>query len=169
MNWRGKNRSRASTAPSRGKPWYEVLAARTRIAKVNPWTAKYMNEVHEDDGNTARAISETTETLVLGRACMCTARYETPMNSVIAIPPMKSRVRAAFLPGGGRNALTPLEIASTPVNAAAPDANARRTTNTPTAPAPVATGSGTWTWAHVPVAHLPTPVPINASIAATKA
>src|SRR6266511_3429191 len=102
-----------------------------------------MKDVHDDEGNTARAISDTTETVVLGRACMCTARYETPMNSVIAIPPMISRVRAAFLPGGGRNALTPFEIASTPVSAAAPDANARRTTNTPTAPAPAAMGCGT--------------------------
>src|SRR6266540_4847721 len=126
-----------------------------------------MNDVHEEDGNTARAISDRTETLALGRACMCTARYETPMKSVTAIAPMIRSVRAAFLPGGGRNALTPFEIASTPVSAAAPEANARRMTNTPTAPAPAARGSGTCACVHVPTAHLPTPVPISASIART--
>src|SRR6266571_58436 len=99
-----------------------------------------MNDVHEDDGKTARAISDTTETVALGRACMYTTRNETPMNSEIAIAPMTSSVRAAFLPGGGRNALTPFEIASTPVRAAAPDAKARSTTNSPTAPTPAASG-----------------------------
>src|SRR2546430_14985494 len=101
-----------------------------------------MNDVHDEAGKTVRAISETTDTLALGRACMCTARYETPMKSVIAIAPMITRVRAAFFPGGGRKALTPFEIASTPVRAAAPDAKARRTTKTPTAPAPAASGCG---------------------------
>src|SRR5437763_9963451 len=128
-----------------------------------------MNDVHEDDGKTARAISDTTETVELGRACRCTARYEAPMKSVIAIAPMISKVRAAFLPAGARKALTPFEMASTPVSAAAPEAKARSTTNTPTAPAPAATGCGTCAVPQAPVAHLPTPVPIIASIAATKA
>src|SRR6266516_6403133 len=102
-----------------------------------------MNDVHEDVGNVALAISEMTETVPLGRACMWTARKDTPMKSEIAIPPMTSNVLAAFLPCGGRNALTPFEIASTPVRAAAPDEKARRTTKTPTAPAPAVSGSGT--------------------------
>src|SRR5690242_5872236 len=41
-NWRGKNRSRASSAARRGKPWNDVLAARTRIAKVVTWTTQNM-------------------------------------------------------------------------------------------------------------------------------
>src|SRR5215831_3037676 len=102
-----------------------------------------MNDVQDDVGKTARAISETTETELLGAACMCTVSHETLTNSVTAIPAMIRSVRAAFFPAGSRNALTPLETASTPVNAAEPDAKARRMTKTPTAPAPVAIGSGT--------------------------
>ena len=34
-NWRGRKRSRARIEESRGKSWYEVFAARTRIAAVN--------------------------------------------------------------------------------------------------------------------------------------
>src|SRR5512133_344511 len=128
-----------------------------------------MQDAQEPLGNVARAISDTTDTVLLGRAFMCTARKETPMKSVIAIAPMIRSVRAAFLPAGGRKALTPFEIDSTPVSAAAPDANARRRTNTPTVPAPAAIGSGTCACPHVPSAHFPTPVPIIASIAATNA
>ena len=35
MNCRGTNPSRASSAASRGKPWYDVFAASTRMASVN--------------------------------------------------------------------------------------------------------------------------------------
>src|SRR2546423_13484918 len=128
-----------------------------------------MNDVQEDAGKTAREISEMTETLALGRACKRTARYETPMKSAIAITPMMTRVRAAFFPAGGRKALTPFEIASTPVSAAAPEAKARSRTNTPTVPAPAARGCGTCAVPQAPAAHLPTPVPIIASMAAAEA
>ena len=37
-NWLGRKRSRASSAARRGKPWYDVFAASTRIASVNAWT-----------------------------------------------------------------------------------------------------------------------------------
>ena len=60
------------------------------------------------------------------------------MNIVIAIAPMIARVSAALRACGRRNAGTPLEIASTPVRAVAPDENARSTVNSPTAPAAVA-------------------------------
>src|SRR5689334_21964545 len=128
-----------------------------------------MKDVHDPDGNVARAISEMTETVLLGAACICTASHETPMNSVIAIAPMISSVRAAFLPAGLRNALTPLEIDSTPVSAAAPEAKARSRTKTPTAPAPAASGFGTWACGHEPVAHFETPVPIMTKNATTNA
>src|SRR6266545_6609484 len=126
-----------------------------------------MNDVHDNEGNVARAISEMTETLSLGRACMWTARYETPRKREIAIPPITSSVRAAFFPCGGRKAPTPFEIASTPVRAAAPDEKARRRTRIPTAPAPVATGSGTSACAQLPATHLPIPAPIIKYMAAT--
>ena len=50
-----------------------------------------------------------------------------PPSIVIAIPPRRARVVAAFLLFGSRNAGTPLEIASTPVSAAQPDEKDRAT------------------------------------------
>ena len=46
-----------------------------------------------------------------------------------SVEPMITRVVRAFLHSGGRKAGTPLEMASTPVTAAPPEANARMTTN----------------------------------------
>ena len=43
------------------------------------------------------------------------------MNSVPRMTPIQTRVAAAFFDSGRRNAGTPLEIASTPVSATAPD------------------------------------------------
>ena len=53
-----------------------------------------------------------------------------PENREIASAPMISRVAAAFLLLGGVNAGTPLLIASTPVSAVQPEANARRHSST---------------------------------------
>ena len=128
-----------------------------------------MNELQDPEGNVARAISDTTDTVLLGAACMCTASHEAPTKSVIANAPMIRSVRAAFLPAGRRKALTPFEIDSTPVSAAAPDANARRSTKTPTAPAPAASGCGTWACGQAPAAHFETPVPIITKNATTNA
>ena len=93
-------------------------------------------------GKTARAICETTESVELGIACRCTARYETPRNKVIAITPRIASVCAAFFPCGRRNALTPFAIASTPVSAVDPDENARRRTKSVIVPAPTGSGCG---------------------------
>src|SRR5689334_4717941 len=103
-----------------------------------------MNPSVDEEGNTARAISDSTEgvPVVVGRACMWTASQETPRNIVIAIDPRTSIVVAAFLPCGRRNAFTPFAIASTPVSAVDPDENARRTTNAVIAPVPLASGCG---------------------------
>ena len=49
------------------------------------------------------------------------ARICTPMNSVPRMTPIHTSVVAAFFDSGRRNAGTPLEIASTPVSATAPD------------------------------------------------
>ena len=99
---------------------------------------------------------------------MCTARYETPTKSEIAITPITTSVRAAFSPCGVLNAPTPFEIDSTPVSAAAPDAKARSTTSTPTLPAaPTVIGSGTCAWGQPLTAHFPTPTPIITYITAT--
>ena len=58
------------------------------------------------------------------------------MKNETAITPRMKSVRAAFFACGWRNALTPFEIASTPVSAAEPEANARSRTKMVTAPAP---------------------------------
>ena len=93
-------------------------------------------------GNVARATCDTTESVVLGRACSFTARKETPRKSVIAITPSTPSVVAAFFPCGRRNALTPFAIASTPVSAVDPDENARRRTKSVIVPAPTGSGCG---------------------------
>ena len=102
-----------------------------------------MNAPAEPGWNTARAIWETTESVELGRACRCTARYETPRKSVIAIDPRIASVAAALRPCGLRNALTPFAIASTPVNAVEPDENARSRTNSVIVPVPTGSAWGT--------------------------
>ena len=79
---------------------------------------------------------------------------------MIAITAMAVRVRAAFRACGGRNALTPFEIASTPVSAADPDANALSTRKMPTAPVPAGNGCGTTACGQEPVAQRARPVPI---------
>src|SRR6266536_3369832 len=104
-------------------------------------------------GKVARAISETSETVLLGRACMRTARYETPRKSVIEIKPRIPSVAAAFFPFGRLHALTPFEIASTPVRATAPLANARTRRKAVTAPVPTAIGCGTVACGQLPATH----------------
>src|SRR5712692_9962303 len=113
-------------------------------------------------GKTARAICERTETVSLGRASSLTVSHDTPRNSEIAIVAMIVSVCAAFFDCGRLNALTPFEIDSTPVNAAEPDANAFKRTNTVTAPVPAGSGCATTACGHVPSVHFAIPTPIIA-------
>src|SRR6186997_2485398 len=87
----------------------------------------------------------------------------------MAIRPITPSVRAAFFDFGGLNALTPFEIASTPVRAEAPDAKARRTTSSVTAPTPTVVGSVTCACGQAPVAHFPTPTATRTYMTATNA
>ena len=89
-----------------------------------------------------------------GTTCSREARNDTARNDDPRIRPIQTRVIWALRHSGLRNAGTPFEIASTPVTAAPPDANARSKMNTVTAPAngeipPFATccwiGNG-WRW-----------------------
>src|SRR5947207_15120446 len=128
-----------------------------------------MNAPSDPAGKTARATCETTEAVVLGRACAATARYETPTKRAIAITPSAARVVAAFFPCGRRKALTPFAIASTPVSAVDPEENARSTTNAVTAPVPAASGCGTTACGHDPVAHFAQPTPSRQKIEPTTA
>ena len=57
--------------------------------------------------------------------CSRWASTEMPKNAVARITPIHTRVVAAFFDSGLRKAGTPLEMASTPVRATAPEENAR--------------------------------------------
>src|SRR5512133_3653098 len=70
-----------------------------------------------------------------GITCSREARNETVRNEDPRIKPIHTRVIWALRHSGLRNAGTPFEIASTPVTAAPPDANARRRMKTVTTPA----------------------------------
>ena len=59
----------------------------------------------------------------------------TPANMVAARPPISASVVAALRLLGGLKAGTPLAIASTPVSAVHPDANARSAKKTSASPA----------------------------------
>ncbi len=56
--------------------------------------------------------------------CIRVAKMERKRNNVPRIPPIHMSVVLALRHSGGLNAGTPLEIASTPVTAAPPEANA---------------------------------------------
>src|ERR1022692_1592436 len=159
------NPSPASSADRRGNPWYEVFAARIRTANVKICTTQYIHPAALPAGKTARAICDTTESVELGRACVPTARYETPTKIVIATTPSTPRVRAAFFDCGRRNALTPFAIASTPVRALAPDANALRTRKMVTAATPAGIGWGDTARGHALTAPFVTPAPPAISMA----
>src|SRR2546430_9307940 len=129
-----------------------------------------MNPSADEEGKVARASSESTDGVppTDGRACACTASHETPTNIAIAIAPRTPSVAAALRPCGRRNALTPFAIASTPVRAVDPDANARNTTNVVTAPTPDASGGATAAWGQPLVAQRGKPTPISANVDASK-
>ena len=71
-------------------------------------------------------------------------------------------VRAAFFDCGRLKAVTPFEIASTPVSALDPDAKARRTTKMLTAPVPAARGWLLTASGAAPVTIFQSPTPIIA-------
>src|SRR5450756_2974430 len=68
--------------------------------------------------STALATCEMTvgEPASYATACVWWASHETPATSVPRTQPITTRVLRAFLPCGLRKALTPLEIASSPVS-----------------------------------------------------
>src|SRR5690242_15496425 len=128
-----------------------------------------MKPPNEPGWKTARAIWETTESVELGRACTCTARYETPRNIAIASAPRMASVFAAFFPCGWRKALTPFAIASTPVSAVEPEENARSRTKTPIDPAPTGSACGTDALCTRPLTTWTSPTPTRRRIDVTNA
>ncbi len=78
----------------------------------------------------------------VGTTCSFTARNESPRNITPSRLPIHISVVRAFRHSGGLKAGTPLEIASTPVTAAPPEANACRIRNRLIAPVVSATSAG---------------------------
>ncbi len=91
-----------------------------------------------------------------------------PMNSTARMPAMTMIVVAAFLASGGLNAGTPVAMASVPVRATAPDANARSRSTTPTAWAVTVvlstiSGGGGWPpWPRIRIRYAPMPIIVRA-------
>jgi hypothetical protein len=94
---------------------------------------------------------------------MCVARNVVPRIIVIATTPRIDSVIAAFLDCGRRNARMPLEMASTPVSADAPEENAYSTRNSVRALVPVARLSVLTAAGH-PWTHRARPTPISTNM-----
>ena len=82
--------------------------------------------------------------------------------------PIHISVVLAFLHSGGRKAGTPFEMASTPVTAAPPDANAWSTTKSVTTPVPRLASAGMGSGCSPPVSDRNSPNPSNANIITMK-
>ena len=90
---------------------------------VETWSTQYMVPVPP---NTVRPMIEMTDSPVsVGVGRMCSARTVSPMNDTPRIDAIQTSVTAAFLEVGLRKAGMPLEMASTPDRATAPELNAR--------------------------------------------
>ncbi len=115
------NPSRARIDASRGKSAKLVWAANTRIPIVEmrrtyqagPWP------------KVARPTCESTDSVADGRAPAVVARKEMPRKTKPRITAIITIVAWAFFHSGGLNAGVPFEMASVPVIALQPSANAR--------------------------------------------
>src|SRR2546429_331402 len=108
------------------------------------------------------------------------ARYDTARKLAERMAPIHISVTRAFFHSGLRNAGTPFEMASTPVTAAPPEANARRTMNTLTAATPgesppVASGrpiGRAWRWPAItwyrPALHVSPRLTMNTYVGTAK-
>ncbi len=122
----GMKASLAWKLARRGKSAKLVLAARTRINMVAIWTNQNRMCPMGPEPNTAWATCEMTVLESVGTTCILAASQEMPMNMVPSSPAMIIRVSRAFFHSTGLKAGTPLEMASTPVMAAPPEAKACR-------------------------------------------
>ncbi len=138
----GMNASSAWKLARRGKSANDVLAARTRISIVAACTKKKMTWPTDPAPNAWRATSEITVVFSLGTVWYFAARNEMPRNMVPRHTPMIMSVSRACFASGFLNAGTPLEMASTPVMAAPPDANPFSSSITLTAPTPISMWPG---------------------------
>ena len=116
--------------PFTSRQMFDLVADVEQYPKFLPLCEALTVKKRERDGNKAVLICEMTVGVpsVYGIGCTWVARAESPKNNVPRTNPMMTSVTLAFFHSGRRNAVTPFEIASTPVTAAPPDANACSTT-----------------------------------------
>ena len=147
-----------------------MLAASTRISIVIAWMKKNAMSPSAPLPTMARAIWLITVSLVLGSGCSFQARKEMPRNITPSSTPSQASTRRAFFHSTGLNAGTPLEIASTPVIAVEPPANACSSRKMPSEPPAPAATSAWWTWmgSRPPMTALATPTITRAMMAMTK-
>ena len=124
-NWRGMKPSRAMNEDSRGKSANAVFAASARTRTVASWMrTKKMPSPTSSCAICARTVCSS---LGSGTTPRVLAMKLMPRNRVAKMAAAHTSVIRALRHSGGLNAGTPSEIASTPVRAAAPELNARRT------------------------------------------
>ena len=145
-----------------------MFAARIRISVVATWSIRNIAVPTGPLPKIARPTSEMTVLVSLGVTCSFIARNESPRNITPSRLPIHISVVRAFSHSGGLKAGTPLEIASTPVTAAPPDANACRIRNRPIAPVVSATSGGTGSGCRSPASARTIPVPRSTNIITMK-
>src|SRR5579864_2508540 len=134
-SWWGRNPSRAMIDDSLGKSAKLVFADRHKIAAVAAWRTPYRGLLRPP--NTAAPIVERIVCSVDRVGFRCTASTATPKKIPPRRIPVHISVVAALRDSGGRKFGTPLEIASTPERATAPDENAFKKANSVTPPSTV--------------------------------
>ena len=123
-NWRGRKPSWAMIDDSRGKSAYAVFAARMRIENVAIMVIQNRTPLPLYRYWAIRPNPfELSPSARYGLRWAATT--EMPRKHVPRMAPIHMSVRAAFCDSGFLNAGTPLDTASTPERATAPDENAR--------------------------------------------
>jgi hypothetical protein len=125
------NPSSARIAASRGKALNDVLTARKRMSAVLSWNTTNNGEPAPKTAVATWAIAVGPPSLV-GWNPKATPTTAIPMKMTARRTAMIDIVLAAFFDSGGLNAGTPLAMASTPVRATDPPANARNSSRSVT-------------------------------------
>ena len=104
-----------------------VLAPVQRMSIVESWTTRKRTWPTGESPSTAWATWEMTvgDPLSYGTAWVSCASHDTPATREPSMMLIVTRVRRALRPWGRSKALTPLEIASSPVSEDPPLAKAR--------------------------------------------
>ena len=119
-----------------------MFAARNRISAVEIAKVTKNSEPSPKVACAARATIEAPPGFV-GRSPYATATTVSPMNRMPSRTAIAVMVLAAFFASGGLNAGTPLAMASTPVSATEPPANALSSSRIPIGSSVSCGGNGT--------------------------